>query len=105
MRRDIDFAVEVLSKLTEPSTDERVRNGQRLRAKYIEVIKAGGDPDGYRWEWLRKSTGELVELLQMMADDFNKAHPDDFCTIQDLLDIVAGTEGRLRKVAGDSQKK
>src|SRR5512138_915004 len=99
MRADIDFVVDILSKLSEPTVEERVRNGQRLRAKILQAIQNGEVPDGYRWAWVKSSSNQLLELLQMMADDFNKAHPDDMATIIDLLDILSIADKKLRETA------
>ena len=105
MRPDIDFAVEVLSKLSEPTIDERVRNGQRIRAQIIAAAERGEKLTSYRWDWLRNSAKQMVELLAIMAEDFNKAHPDDFCTYLDLLDILGLTDDSIRDVAGLPSKK
>ncbi len=96
MRADIDFVVEIFSKLSEPTTEERIRNGQRLRAKILQALEKGEVPEGYRWAWIKSSANQLMELLQMMADDFNKAHPDDMITFIDLLDIVSVADKQLR---------
>lgn len=103
-RPDIAFAQEVLAKLAEPSIEERVRNGQRLRAKIVDALDGGEAPEGYRWDWINNQTAVLLELLQMIADDFNKKHPEDYCTALDLLDILSLADGRIRKQFGLQKK-
>jgi hypothetical protein len=89
-RQDTDFIVEVLAEAVgrRNSGEARLANGARLRAAIKEAIKAGKPVDHYRYKWLATCSMQLLDILQIMSADFDKAHPDDMCSAQDLLDIL-----------------
>lgn len=73
--------------------EDRLARGVRMRNAMHEQIARGEKPTGYRPEWLKHSAIKLVQTLQQMASDFDKAHPDDKCSVADLLDVLATTKG------------
>lgn len=104
MRPDIEYAVEILSKLASATDEERLAYGQVMRQEISDMLKRGQTPAGYRWDWLVASSKQLMELLQMMADDFNKAHPHDMASTLDILDILAMTTSNIKQIVVQQNK-
>lgn len=73
--------------------EDRLARGVRLREAMHEQIERGEKPTGYRADWLKQAALKLVRQLQQMASEFDKDHPDDKCSVADLLDVLATTQG------------
>jgi hypothetical protein len=89
-RQDTDFVVEVLAEVISrrATKDGRLANGARLRQEIQDSIKAGVVVDHYRYTWLRESANQVIDIMKIIAGDFDRAHPDDMCSGADLLDIL-----------------
>jgi hypothetical protein len=93
-----EYVIGILSqtagKVAEP---ERIHNALNLRSEMHLALMAGVDPDGYRYEWLLKQSQTVLDLLNIIADDFNKEHPSDMCTVLDALDLLEMISSSMRK--------
>ena len=100
-RQDTDFIVGVLSEAVErgSSNATKLANATRLRKKVHAAIQSGEVLDHYRYKWLNDQSHALIELLQIMAAEFDEAHPADICSVQDLIDIMSVASTKLRQRA------
>jgi hypothetical protein len=96
-RQDTDYVIEVLAEVVgrRNSSEARLANGSRLRKEILEAVKGGVPVDHYRYAWLVEASQQLVDVLQIMAADFDKAHPDDMCSGADLMDVLRVTYTKL----------
>jgi hypothetical protein len=96
------FIVETFLKAAgmKSSQDQRLNAGLTTRKQIIGQLQQGKIPDHPRFVWLRKSARTLLELLIVMAKDYNKANPNgpDIASVADLLDIVHMTEGNVQGI-------
>lgn len=96
----IDFASVVFQALVTEKMD-RLDRGVMLRQQMFDMIQRGETPTGYRAEWLRAQAMKVVEVLTEMAKAFDDKYPDDKCSVSDLTDILATTQGLFRKIVED----
>ena len=62
-------------------------------------IAAGLTPTGYRADFLDQAAQEVIAALGVAAERFNAEHPDDLCSVNDLLDALVTAKARLVKAA------
>ena len=61
-----------------------------------KVLEQGGQPGGYRAQWLKDSAMVIIDTLGDLAQDFDDSHCDDRCSANDLFDIMATAIGILK---------
>lgn len=76
--------------------ETKLLHGARLRAEIHEQIARGIEPSGYRVDWITKTVGGLFGWLSERAAEFNAAHPQDAISTDDLSDVLATAESRLK---------
>jgi hypothetical protein len=96
----LDFATTVFTALV-GETQDRIKRGLMLRQAMHDAISRGEAPRGYRPAWVVAQSQVLVRFLGQTAQDFNRAHPDDACSVSDLLDILMTTAGLFRRTVTD----
>jgi hypothetical protein len=89
------FATTVFESMLTEKLD-RLKHGAILRQTMFDTIQRGETPKGYRADWLRKQAAHLNSALGEIARKFDAEHPDDKCSVQDLLDILATTTDLYR---------
>lgn len=79
------------------SNEQRLQSGLFLRQQFQNALKKGLVPMHPRFEWLRRSSRTMMELLIAMAKDYDKANPtgSDKASMADLLDICQMTQGHI----------
>jgi len=61
-----------------------------------EAIGRGESPKGYRIDWILKTVSDLFALLGEKAAEFNAAHPQDAVSADDLSDVLATAQAKLK---------
>lgn len=87
--------VEVFHKITKQA-DIRLQRGLARRQEMYSQIKRGEAATGFRADFLRQATGDVLDCLAKIGEKFNDNHPDDKISVNDLLDILATTIARLK---------
>lgn len=79
---------------------QRLRNGLYLRNQFQAALQQGMLPAHPRFEWLRRQARTMLELLLVMAKDYDKANPtaSDKASLADLLDIASMTQGHINGI-------
>lgn len=78
--------------------------GMRMRQEMHKALEEGRRPPGYRADWIKSSAATMVSVLGEIAKDFNTEHPDDTCSLADLMDITATTMGLLKRSNGEEDE-
>ncbi len=78
---------------------DKLRLGMDRRQQMYEQVQRGETPTGARVEWIRTSARRLVNELERIAQDFNETYPDDKCSAQDLLDVLATANAWFKKAS------
>jgi hypothetical protein len=79
----------------------RLRTGFAMRDYISTQLKAGVLPTHYRVQWIENSVDRIIDLLQILATEFNDAHPNDKASAHDLVDILQSTSKTIvRRVGG-----
>lgn len=97
-----DASVEYTIKTLENAIahhQQRLKNGEKLRERVGEAINRGEYPDHYRVRWIQDSVQRVNDTLIQVAEEFNRAHPEDRCSAQDLGDVLASTLAALYQAA------
>lgn len=79
---------------------QRLAIGMAVRNHMHEQLSHGIQIDHYRSDWIRDSIVRVIDLLDAIRKDFNRAHPEDKCSSADILDIADSVTATLR---GDSR--
>jgi hypothetical protein len=95
-----EFATTAFTALATEKQD-RLTNGLVLRQQMHDAIKRGERPPGYRPAWLKTQSLDLVRILTEIAQRFDAEHPDDRCSVSDIMDVLATTMGLFRGAAKD----
>lgn len=98
----IDFVLTMMKKLL-AHQEVRLQNGLRKRNEIRAAIQRGEIPKGYRMDWLRDSGYEVISLLTKIAQKFDKQHPTDKASVNDLIDILSTTSLLLQKFAKEQK--
>jgi hypothetical protein len=98
-RQDTAFIVGVFAEVVgrKTSDETRLSYGSRLRQEVQKAIQEGKVLDHYRYKWLNDSANDIIDFLQDIAKGFDTDHPNDMCSAQDLLDILAVAHSRLKR--------
>ncbi len=91
----MDLTTSVFVALVSEKQD-RLTKGLMLRQAMHDTIKRGEKPTGYRPEWLKARALELVKVMAAEAQKFDEAHPDDKCSVSDILDVLVTTAGLFK---------
>ena len=75
---------------------QRMAMGMAIRNHLHDQLAAGVEIDHYRMEWLHSSISRVIDLLEQIGSEFNKAHPDDKCSSADLLDIASSVTSTIQ---------
>lgn len=90
-----EYIVEAFMKAVTRRSDkeQRLRNGLFLRTQFHGALQQGIVPIHPRWEWLRRQSRTMLELLIAMAVDYDKAQENgsDRASVADLMDIAQMT--------------
>lgn len=88
MKFVVDAFTKAVSRRTNAQT--RLQNGLMVRQQLQNLIAQGIVPQHERFEWVRKQARQILELLMMMAADYDKANTtgNDKASMADLLDIA-----------------
>jgi hypothetical protein len=91
----VDTLLKAVSRRT--SSEQRLKHGLFLRNQFQGILKQGRVPMHPRFEWLRKQSRTMLELLLAMAQDYDKTNPatNDKASMADLLDICDMTRGHI----------
>jgi hypothetical protein len=96
------FVVDAFSKAVgrHASKEQRLRNGLVLRNQFQSALQQGAIPNHPRFEWLRRQARTMLELLLVMAKDYDKANPtsSDRASMADLLDIANMAQGHVNGI-------
>lgn len=79
----------------------RDRYGQAARAATLKKMEAGETPTGYRIDWLKKVSKDLVKVLANAKIEFDRQFPWDRCQGEDLGDALATAAGHLHDPSED----
>lgn len=92
---EIEFIKGVFSRVV---AHENHRNaiGGAIRNHLHEQLAMGVKIDHYRSEWLHDSINQVIDVLEQIGHEFNKAHPEDKCSTADLADIAGSVVTTLR---------
>lgn len=90
------YIKEVFTTLVSKNNTDLATGVQR-REDMLASLKRGEQPQGYRAEWIRESARRLIDELEQIAKDFNAKHPNDRCSAQDLMDVLATTMAWFKK--------
>ena len=94
-----NFIVEAFQKVIgrRQGSDERIRASLFLRSQFLGSLRRGEIPIHPKFEWLRKSSRTMLELLLAMAADHEKATngTGDKVTMADLIDVAQMTMGSI----------
>jgi len=71
--------------------------GATERRRIFDELSKGVDPKSYRYDWLKKSTEDLVAYMAQMAGNFNKEYTFDRCSVADLMDVLEATINKIKK--------
>lgn len=93
--QEIEFTVAVLRGVLEKGAS-RLATSMKRREETYNLIQEG--KDNYRTEWLRGSVLRIIDTLGEIALEFDAAHPDEVCSVQDFGDILASTINSLKKM-------
>lgn len=96
MKNNIEFVKETLKKLI-ASNQNRLLNSYNSREKIKNQLDQGELPDDYRVEFIIESSWRVIDLLEIIAKEFNEQHPNDLCSVHDFLDILATTMNKLKQ--------
>jgi hypothetical protein len=99
--QEIESSVETLTAILRHE-HRRAATGATMRTHLHKQIELGNDPEHYRMDWLRESVLEIMEHLQIIADNFNRTHDNDKASIGDMLDILHSTAKNIRTKTGYS---
>jgi hypothetical protein len=94
--QEAKFVADIYSSLLKNSKTRLLR-GLKLRQEMHDAIERGERPTGYRPDFIRAGTVKLIKMLDELAGEFNRAHPEDQCSGSDLLDVLASTNGLLKR--------
>lgn len=92
----LTFITEVFQTLVNKN-NKSIQKSVETRKELSEQIKRGEEPTGERAEWIRASAHRLVNELEQIAKDFNEEYPDQRCSAQDLMDVLATTTAWFKK--------
>jgi hypothetical protein len=67
----------------------RYQKGQLIRKEVFNRIQQGEDVNNYRIEFIRDAVYKLFNLMEDLSFEFNKAHPEDRFTMNDVGDVLA----------------
>jgi endonuclease III-like uncharacterized protein len=84
---DFSRIAQALSELRN-NNQLKLEHGAKQRKEMHLALQEGREPTGYRYEWYRKSTNDIIKVTSLMAEDFNKAHPGDRISVDDLIDVL-----------------
>lgn len=99
MSTDIDDTIRTFENVI-AHAGQRLKTGEALRGRLQSALARGEDPNHYRLEWIRSGVLRINNTLLKLAEEFNAAHPDDRCSVQDLGDVLASTLATLKRHAG-----
>jgi hypothetical protein len=93
------FVVETLLQAVNRRTDDTVRlqTGLTLRQQIHDSLGRGVMPDHPRLHWLQGQSKTLVDVLVLMAKDYDKANSTDMASTLDLVDIAKMALGTLNR--------
>ncbi len=96
------FVLDAFSKAVgrRDSKEQRLRNGLYLRNQFQSALQQGVVPTHPRFEWLRRQARTMLELLLVMAKDYDKTNPtsSDRASMADLLDIANMAQGHVNGI-------
>lgn len=75
----------------------RLARGAQERKRIFETLQSGTKCQSYRLDWLKSATDEIANQLAHIAQKFNQNHTFDQCSVQDLIDILDMTAGKVRR--------
>lgn len=78
----------------------RLEYGMKMRAEMHKALTEGKRPPGYRAHWIKENAAVLLSVLGEIAKDFDSQHPEDKCSLADLMDVTATCMGMLKKENG-----
>lgn len=99
----IEFILDVMKRVATSQT-VRLQNGARMRDEIRQAIQRGERPKGYRVAWLQESGYEVIKTLTKIAKQFDKEHPQDKASVQDLMDVLSTTMFLLKKATKNYEK-
>lgn len=91
----ITFTVQVFTNV-KLNNRQRSLNAIRRREETQDLLDKG--EDNYRTQWIRESVLRVVDTLGAIAEDFDRKHPDDRCTVRDWGDILMSTIRTLQRL-------
>lgn len=96
------YVIDAFSKAVGRHSDkeQRLRNGMFLRGQFQSALQQGVVPTHPRFEWLRRQARTMLELLLVMAKDYDKSNPtsSDRASMADLLDIANMAQGHVNGI-------
>ena len=81
--------------------ETKLQRGLNRRQSLLAMSRAGVVMATPRVEWLNTTANRVLGVLAEMAESFNEANPDDMISLQDFIDVLAGTARILKKKAGN----
>jgi hypothetical protein len=83
--------------------DLAIQHGLVLRDRMWDRLKRGEAPGGYRYDWLLEMAKAVIRMLGKEADNFDKAHPGDRASVEDLKDMLKFALTLLEKNANKGE--
>lgn len=80
--------------------DQGLKSGLSIRASLAGALSRGEEVHHYRIDWLRSSSMRVIDLLSVLAKEFNAAHPGDLCSAVDLVDVLVTALNVIKTKAG-----
>lgn len=78
------------------NNEKRLQNGLAERERIRKQIQSGEHANGYRAEWLRKSSSRVISLLQDISHEFDAIYTSDRFSALDLIDILSTAQKKIR---------
>lgn len=99
-QKTIQAANEILLRFV-TDVDAKLRFGAKMRQQIVDALDKGEDPKGYRWDFLNETSTNLFAWLAERAQEFDAAYPQDKVSAQDMADILALAQMKLKaKISG-----
>lgn len=73
----------------------RLKRGMQLREEMHAAMARGEDPEGYRVDWLKRTSDRIIKVLIGSSEEFNAIYADDKISLGDLSDVITAVVGRL----------
>lgn len=69
----------------------KLKWGGMKREELRRILESGGNPSGYRVEWLRETRKQLIDTLTAAAHYFNSRYAHDRISAADMTDALQST--------------